>query len=367
MQCRECKKLLSQFLDHQLDARREALMREHMEKCPGCGRALASLTEMVSLLHGLREVNPPADFIKNVNARLDIPTLSLWQKLQQALWRAPISLRVATVMATLVLAVYVTNQTKTIQTGRMEEQPAFLAKKNAVSVLFKEETPAPEAPAALTQQSQNGNEKRSLEAAQAPIKADNVYAPQERAEQIAEAEPKDAFPLERAVNQKARTVSRKSPEKTSLPAASNAPSPETSLIAGSITVEEEQSALKENVIKLNPGNLIAANREQDWTLVSSDGRPAEQALTALLADMQAFDIMPVEEQDNTAAMIYRFSIRFRQVSLLAERCEQLGTVTYNTPFPVVRPEAYTGALGIGNPLVPEEVISIQITLQKPRK
>jgi hypothetical protein len=47
---------------------------------------------------GLKDVTPPPDFIKNVNARLD--GSSLWQRLQQqakVLWQVPVHWRAAAV------------------------------------------------------------------------------------------------------------------------------------------------------------------------------------------------------------------------------------------------------------------------------
>ena len=78
MDCQTCKKLLSRFLDNELDKKQQLLMTKHIEDCPACAQSLESISEMVRMMHEIKAVNPPADFIKKVNKRLD--ELPFWDK-----------------------------------------------------------------------------------------------------------------------------------------------------------------------------------------------------------------------------------------------------------------------------------------------
>ena len=78
MDCQECKKLLSEFLDNELEKKQQVLMIKHIEDCPACAQSLESISEMVNIMHKIKGVNPPDDLINKVNGRLD--ALSFWNK-----------------------------------------------------------------------------------------------------------------------------------------------------------------------------------------------------------------------------------------------------------------------------------------------
>jgi hypothetical protein len=353
MRCQECKKSLSQFLEHQLDARQEEIMRKHIEQCADCSRALASFTEMVNLLHGLREVNPPPDFIRKVNARLDAPTL--WQQWQQRvalLWRAPLALRAATVAATLVLAIYVTNQSRTFET----KGTIAPAGKSMLAASRMKETRDSE-PALTPQWSAHQPETSPTRnmPVQVPMTADSLMMPAEEAGQSSET----GQAMERVSKSKARVSSQSFAKGSS----AEMVLPEAEQAVG--RVELKSDTIEKEAAAIEPGNLIAAYREQEWLLIPRDPKQAEPAIAALLTELKAFDIQPQQIADDSS-VVYRFSIHFSQVSLLAARCERLGAITYITPFPIARPEDYTSTHGGGNSLLPEEVIPVQLTLKKPR-
>jgi hypothetical protein len=111
MDCKQCKKLLSKFLDHDLDQSQQALMQKHIQSCPACAQSLESINEMVRMMHNLKEVNPPDDFIDNVNKKLD--KMPFWEKSINAIRNfLPVSFpaKAFALAATVVLVFAVTNQ-----------------------------------------------------------------------------------------------------------------------------------------------------------------------------------------------------------------------------------------------------------------
>jgi len=61
MTCERCRDILSEFLEGELSPSAEAEAREHLARCPACARELAELRALVAALHGLPEVEPPAE------------------------------------------------------------------------------------------------------------------------------------------------------------------------------------------------------------------------------------------------------------------------------------------------------------------
>ena len=133
MECKDFKKLLAQFLDNQLDAKQQELIRKHLASCSACSANLESLGKMVKILNEIKEVNPPENFSEKVNRRLD--TITIWQKIYyffKGFWALRAPVQVATVIATLLLVVSVRNYIKSMhpvkelapaQEQRTEESP----------------------------------------------------------------------------------------------------------------------------------------------------------------------------------------------------------------------------------------------------
>ncbi|MDI6774270.1 MAG: zf-HC2 domain-containing protein [Verrucomicrobiota bacterium] len=69
--CDEIREWMSECLDGTLDAGREAALREHLRACPACARQQAELEAAVNLVRDMTDVEPPADLLEQVHARLD--------------------------------------------------------------------------------------------------------------------------------------------------------------------------------------------------------------------------------------------------------------------------------------------------------
>lgn len=105
-------------------------MTKHIEDCPACAQSLESITEMVSIMHKIKAINPPADFIDNVNKRLD--ELPFWEKVFLGLrnfFPRTSSARAFALVATIVLVIAVNNQLNMLPAkhrGLINEQDAFI-------------------------------------------------------------------------------------------------------------------------------------------------------------------------------------------------------------------------------------------------
>ncbi|MFH1062311.1 MAG: zf-HC2 domain-containing protein [Candidatus Omnitrophota bacterium] len=111
MDCKDCKKLLSKFLDHELDQKQQKIMTKHIEDCPACAQSLESITEMVNMMHKIKAINPPADFVENVNKRLDqLPFLDKVLNGIRALFFQKQPVRIYALMVSLLLVFALTSQ-----------------------------------------------------------------------------------------------------------------------------------------------------------------------------------------------------------------------------------------------------------------
>ncbi len=111
MDCQTCKKLLSKFLDNELDKKQQLLMTKHIEDCPACAQSLESITEMVNIMHKIKAINPPAELISKVNKSLD--QLPFWDKVLLGIRNFIFSNRPVksfALLATLILVFAVTEQ-----------------------------------------------------------------------------------------------------------------------------------------------------------------------------------------------------------------------------------------------------------------
>ncbi|MBN1163568.1 MAG: DUF2275 domain-containing protein [Candidatus Krumholzibacteriota bacterium] len=71
MNCHEVEKLLSAYLDRALPERQRVRVAEHLAACGACRKVYESLTVLLRHMKDLEQIDPPADFLEAVNARLE--------------------------------------------------------------------------------------------------------------------------------------------------------------------------------------------------------------------------------------------------------------------------------------------------------
>ena len=71
MRCEDIKELMSEHIDGALDEAGEKRLAEHLAKCEDCRLDLQALKEAVSLVQGLDTVEPPADLLDKIHARIE--------------------------------------------------------------------------------------------------------------------------------------------------------------------------------------------------------------------------------------------------------------------------------------------------------
>lgn len=71
MDCEEIREHLSAYVDDLLDAGGKARVEEHLLSCKACQQELASLKALVSELGSLESVEPPKDFLDQLNERIE--------------------------------------------------------------------------------------------------------------------------------------------------------------------------------------------------------------------------------------------------------------------------------------------------------
>jgi hypothetical protein len=108
MNCQDMENMLPAYLEDLLSADEKKLVAEHLAACPQCSKALADLKKAESLVHELKEVEPPPWFKQRIMAqvRAEAGKKSFMQK-----WFYPLRIKipvqiVATIVIT-VLAVYI--------------------------------------------------------------------------------------------------------------------------------------------------------------------------------------------------------------------------------------------------------------------
>lgn len=82
MTCEHCRDLLSELLEGDLPASAEAQAREHLARCPECARELAELRALVAALHGLPEVEPPAELRARLRSIPERATHIGWRRMR---------------------------------------------------------------------------------------------------------------------------------------------------------------------------------------------------------------------------------------------------------------------------------------------
>jgi hypothetical protein len=71
MNCADIQELISGYLDDSLAQKDRRLVEAHIESCGKCRRNVNELRHTLALVHGLQEVNPPADFVEQFRRKLN--------------------------------------------------------------------------------------------------------------------------------------------------------------------------------------------------------------------------------------------------------------------------------------------------------
>lgn len=74
MNCKQVCKLLSEYLENELDQKTRKQIKQHLTQCPSCSRELAALKKYHQSLSSLGSVKPPADFLNRLHARIEQPS-----------------------------------------------------------------------------------------------------------------------------------------------------------------------------------------------------------------------------------------------------------------------------------------------------
>lgn len=368
MECKDFKKLLSQFLDNQLEKKEQNEMQGHLQTCVRCKSELESLSKMINLMKGLKEINPPLDFVEKVNRRLERATF--WQKIKQGLgilWPIKIPVQVVTVAATLVLAIYIANQLET--TSYREKKTQEVVKKQVIQEenvkKRKESLPSALSGSLATKEAKLAkNEKEDMFYAgkyqyQDKIVEennlnmackDNVCAISSETEAELEKFKSKDKPL-LAVGEKAegRVLSAKGEEQ------------KIGEVKEVDKIEETESRTK--VTLSGKETIFLKETKQNWILEAVDWNLNKEKLQKLLKEFEVIDLSRKRYKENKkSGLIFTFKIRFGYLSTFFSRLKELGELEAVTEFPVPRTEAYIGPRGSINPRVLEELISITLTL-----
>ncbi|MFP4248128.1 MAG: zf-HC2 domain-containing protein [Armatimonadota bacterium] len=83
MTCEQCAENLTGLIEGDLSPEDERVMREHIDGCPGCARALAETRSLVEALRSLPEVDAPADLrerLRSIPERAEPATYAWWRR-----------------------------------------------------------------------------------------------------------------------------------------------------------------------------------------------------------------------------------------------------------------------------------------------
>jgi len=116
MICAEAKKILSPYLEGDLDSNTKKLLDEHLAICHDCSRELDKLKSLISALKAFPKIEPPQDFLESVRRRLDKPPV-----LTAALRRMFVPLHIKlplealTITATVIIIFFLVHRTEIAQ------------------------------------------------------------------------------------------------------------------------------------------------------------------------------------------------------------------------------------------------------------
>jgi anti-sigma factor RsiW len=113
MDCEEIRERLSAYVDDDLDRASKAVVEEHLASCKACQQEVASLKALVRELGALESVEPPKDFLNQLNERIE--ARSWFPKILRTLFkpmRVKIPLEFAGVVAVAILVFVVLHTQK---------------------------------------------------------------------------------------------------------------------------------------------------------------------------------------------------------------------------------------------------------------
>lgn len=151
MDCDEIKERLSAYVDDLLDAESKAVVEEHLSSCKGCQQELVSLKALVRELGSLESVEPPKDFLDQLNERIE--ARPWFPKILRTLFKPmrvkiPLEFAGAVAVAILVFAVLHTQKEEL----RLKEAPVGLVKQERPSEQVAAEQRQAEAPGRLMEE-----------------------------------------------------------------------------------------------------------------------------------------------------------------------------------------------------------------------
>ena len=134
MNHRRAQRLLPALLDHGIPARREALVREHIERCARCANALAELEACEQLLRALPAALLPLKASEDDDRRL--AALARWANVPPLAWPTRLGLQAvgAFAAAFLLLMVISIGQWTPLVEARNESGVVSIAGVPAASV-----------------------------------------------------------------------------------------------------------------------------------------------------------------------------------------------------------------------------------------
>ena len=71
MKCRDIRKLLSPYLEGELEEQKKGALEVHLKGCPVCRKELTLLEAAIQSVRDLDEVAPPANLLAKINEELD--------------------------------------------------------------------------------------------------------------------------------------------------------------------------------------------------------------------------------------------------------------------------------------------------------
>ena len=70
MKCATAKKMISDYIDGNLEAKQNTILKQHLDSCPDCQRLLEDLQKIASRAEKLEKLSPPADTWFKIEAKL---------------------------------------------------------------------------------------------------------------------------------------------------------------------------------------------------------------------------------------------------------------------------------------------------------
>ncbi|MCM8814209.1 MAG: hypothetical protein NC924_09830 [Candidatus Omnitrophica bacterium] len=368
MKCAQCKKYLARFLERDLSAVEQAAAEEHLCGCAVCRQDLRRLEKMIGLLRDLGQVEPPADLMDRVNARIDSSSALARLRLFIAQPLRVAGVRVAAAAICFVIAVVVGRGIiePPVGTQRLVKKQALAAKMRtapAASIhctdtmcVYPEADKQDFEPAAR-------EDKKSEFSGTAALSGEGVV------EFAARPVVSDVFEPKSAAADGVLLVSSKV-QISAVP--DHAAFSEPLSPARKMTLAAEKSKeihlrppiARQETVSLEQAGLVSANERQHWQAKPPHWQAGIQELERIFDEFNIRDVSRNSFADNgREGMRYFFSLAYGQIGAFLKRGERLGVIMKLTPLPQLLPEAYRGPGGI-NPRVLEEQIDIELVLLK---